>query len=128
MGYGAASGAGLGVVGDCDRQLADLSSRGIEPIVIDWWYVGAHALWIGGLALLLATYSYRSGMHRRSILQISDQTILKSRGDRVYAIGIMLVGLGICATSTGLGMRGIGCVLALVALVQVCLDIWRTYR
>lgn len=95
--------------------------------MINWWYVGANALWISGLALLLAMYSYRS-VAARPGAPAEHKTITARQAAYVYRIGVILVSLGLCATSETWVARGIWGGIALVVLIQLIAVVVRAHR
>lgn len=72
--------------------------------MIDWWYVGAHALWIMGLAAVLATFSYSRYLHTHE----AEPTRSGSGGSGVrlgLSVGALLVGTGALLTSASVVER-----------------------
>jgi hypothetical protein len=88
--------------------------------MINIWTIGAHALWILGLSILLATFSYRS--YARS-LQRAGAVSTSPAGHTIwYRVGWVVFGLGVAAVSPSWGGRASGAALALVLLVQMALN------
>ncbi len=66
--------------------------------MIDWWHVGAHTLWITGLAAVLATFSYNRYLRTHE----AEPTRSGSDGSGVrlaFSLGALLVGTGALLTS-----------------------------
>lgn len=88
--------------------------------MINIWTIGGHALWILGLSILLATFSYRS--YVRS-LQRAGAVSTSPAGHAIwYRVGGVVFGLGVAAVSPSWGARASGAALALVLLVQMALS------
>ncbi len=95
--------------------------------VIDWWYVGGHALWIMGLAAVLATFSYSRYLRTYE----AEATRSGSGGSGVrlaFSVGALLVGTGALLTSASVVER-LGWSLFIGAiLLQLVLLILRRWR
>lgn len=81
-----------------NRVLNTDATRVEKQGMIDWIAIASNSLWIAGLAVVLATVSYAywaAGQQQSSLTQVLQQRpFLRS----IY-IGLMLVGLGLAATS-----------------------------
>ena len=93
--------------------------------MIDWAWVGSNTLWILGLALLLATgsyHSYRASQRRAPARPGSAQldTGLSMR------LGLLLVCLGLCATSGYWLERGLWALISLGVVIEIVVSRRRT--
>lgn len=85
--------------------------------MIDWWNVAGHAVWIFGAAMLLARFSYRRYEKAEAKQLGSEQKPLTP--DRIYRLGLLLVSVGLGATSTSWMQRGIWALLAIISMVEL---------
>ncbi len=95
--------------------------------MIDWWHVGANAIWILGAALLLATFSTRR--YEAAIVKAratSDARFNQSRW--LYGIGLLLVSLGLCLASVARLDRILWGILALISLLVTSGMVWEGRR
>lgn len=65
--------------------------------MIDWWNVFSQVLWIGGFALLLATFSYRSYQSSYGLQETGPGWL--SRPAFFRRLGLLLVFAGLAMTS-----------------------------
>ncbi len=80
--------------------------------MIDWWGVAGNGLWILGLSLLLATFSYRSWA-RSEATRVPPPA--EAGASAFYNLGLVLFALGMLATSDAWWERaGWGAVLLLI--------------
>lgn len=87
--------------------------------MIDWWNVAGNAVWIFGAAVLLARFSYRryeAAEARRLGLSKRPPAL-----DRIYRYGLLLVSIGLGATTTSWIERLIWGSLALISIVELVL-------
>lgn len=63
---------------------------------IDWWLVGSSALWITGLAVLLAALSYHDWLAHETGRRLRDQFKTRSWGIP-FALGMTLFCTGLAA-------------------------------
>jgi hypothetical protein len=95
--------------------------------VINWLWVGVHALWIIGLAVLLATFSYRSvvAVHEKA----SPRRGLGGHKRRLFfRLGVLLLALSLCATSNSSFERGIWGILFLVTLFEPLIRVFPVWH
>ena len=85
--------------------------------MINWWDVGSAALWITGLAMLLAAYSY----HRYVVTQRSEYA-RQARGQNklgfVARLALLFSSLGLCAASDAWLERGMWGIIAFGVVLQ----------
>ncbi len=98
--------------------------------MINWWRIGSAALWIIGLAILLAAYSY----HRHDVAQQSAYA-RHGRGRYklgfVARLGLLFLSVGLGATSDSWLERGMWGIIALGVVLQfavACLHVRRNGR
>ena len=95
--------------------------------MIDWWKVGANAVWIMGLAVLWASYSYRRFMAahlRESYLQHSN----RASSEFFSRLGILLVCGGFYATSRSAFERRLWAALFLITVIEYISCVFRSRR
>ena len=95
--------------------------------MIDWWQVGANAVWILGAALLLATFS----MHRYEAAIVKARSTSNARFNQsqwMYGIGLLLVSLGLCLAGVTRLDRILWGILALISLLVTSLMVWEGWR
>ena len=93
--------------------------------MIDWPWVGSNTLWILGLALLLATgsyHSYRASQRRAPARPGSAQL----NTGLSFRLGLLLVCLGLCATSGHWLERGLWAVISLGVVIEIAVSRRRT--
>ena len=85
--------------------------------MINWWDVGSNALWIIGLAMLLAAYSY----HRYDVAQRSEYARHgwgQNKPGFVSRLGLLFLSVGLGATSDSWLARGMWGILAFGVVLQ----------
>lgn len=81
----------------------------------DWWQLGGQALWIVGLAMILATYSYHRFIQQQSPV---DQRLGVLRGGAKLWLGLgaLLTGTGAAVTSVSPVERWVWCLICCTLL------------
>jgi cell division protein FtsW (lipid II flippase) len=94
--------------------------------MIDPWSIIPHALWLLGLAILLATFSYRdwSGSHPRH----AAPPVAADRSRMWYLVGLLFFCLGMLATSGSTLERAGWAIVLLLVLAQLLLPSLRLAR
>lgn len=84
--------------------------------MIDWWSVITNSFWILGLAVLLAafSYSYWLGGQQGTTLR---QQLQRPAFLRVFAIALVLVGIGLAGTSQTIWETVLSIVLILSSVI-----------
>ena len=90
--------------------------------MIDWWNIFSQALWIVGLALLLATFSYNS--YRASQAPQETKQLQLVQPAFFGRLGLMLVSAGLAATSGTRIERVLWGVLLCGTLIEGARWIW----
>lgn len=85
--------------------------------MVEWWPVAASFLWILGLALLLATFSYRSCV--ASQRDIARKGSADDHATLLFRLGLLLFAVGLGATAENWIERLLWGVIALVALFEL---------
>lgn len=91
--------------------------------MIDWWQVGANAVWILGAALLLATFS----THRYEAAIVKARATSDARFNQsrwLYGLGLLLVSLGLCLAAVTRLDRILWGILALISLLVTSFMVW----
>ncbi len=83
--------------------------------MISWLSLAANMLWIAGLTLLLATFSYNRCMATRCKIGVAQPDPQRATG-LLLRIGLLLVSLGLAATSASWLERGIWLSIALLLI------------
>jgi hypothetical protein len=94
-------------------------------IMIDWWNLAGHAVWIFGASVLLARFSYRS--YEKSESRRLGLAWRPAKPDRIYRLGLLLVSIGLGAVSSSWLERGVWGLLAIMSVVDLILA-WRSPR
>lgn len=85
-------------------------------MMIDWWNVAGHAVWILGAAIVLARFSYRRyEAAEAKRLGLNRKT---TAPDRMYRVGLLLFCAGLGVTSTTWVERGLWTFLAIISIVE----------
>ena len=93
--------------------------------LIDWWLVGSSALWITGLAVLLAALSYHDWLTHETGRRLRDQFKTRSWGIP-FALGMTLFCTGLAAgRDTAWWGRALWGTLALSCLWQLITQLRR---
>lgn len=90
--------------------------------MIDWWSVISNSFWILGLAVLLAAFSYSywvAGQEETTLRQQLEKPVFL----RVFAIALVLVGVGLAGTSQTIWETALSVVLIISSVV-----FWVTLR
>src|SRR4051794_27065829 len=84
-------------------------------VMIDWWEIGTNALWILGLAILLASFSYRSYAVslRRSGVPLAPGRLSTGFFAR---LGLLLITAGLGLTSSSLLQQVLWGIIGMVTL------------
>lgn len=69
--------------------------------MINWLSVAANSFWIAGLAVIVAGFSYHQWLAGQRAHPLSRQLSTPSF-QRVMISGLLLIGIGLAGTSTGL--------------------------
>lgn len=83
--------------------------------IIPWLSLAANILWIAGLTLVLATFSYNRCMATRCKIGLARPNPQPATGP-LLPIGLLLVSLGLAATSASWLERGIWLSIALLLI------------
>jgi hypothetical protein len=94
-------------------------------IMIDWWNLAGHALWIFGASVLLARFSYRS--YEKSEARRLGLAWRPAKPDRAYRLGLLLVSVGLGAVSSSWIERGVWGLLAIMCIADLTMA-WRFPR
>ena len=85
--------------------------------MINWWWVVSNTLWISGLALLLAAWSYRRCRVSRRGAPGRSEMVRLNLGD-FFRLGLLLFCVGLFATSGSWWEKILWGSLALVILLK----------
>lgn len=85
--------------------------------MINWLSLVASVLWIGGLSLLLAVFSYHTWLAGEQKRRWRDQLAEKSF-TRIAWLSILLIGVGLAVSSRQTWERWLWLILSLAALSQ----------
>ena len=98
----------------------------MNTTTISWGDMGLHALWIVGLAMLLAVFSYRRYALTQQTAADGGRDLAKPHFFARF--GLILVMLGFLAISDSWIEQGIWGVLLLVAIVEPMMNFFRRRR
>ncbi|MBP8057613.1 MAG: hypothetical protein KA314_17420 [Chloroflexi bacterium] len=98
----------------------------IISAVIDWMSLLFHIVWIGGLAIILAAFSYHQWQANQKNLPLRAQ-LNTTPFIRLLWLGLTLITLGLVGTSNTLWEAIIWIILLLISLLNL-LKKWRPVR
>jgi len=84
--------------------------------MIDWWSVVTNSFWIFGLAVLLAAFSYFYWLGGQENTPLRQQ-LGKPSFLRVFAIALVLVGIGLAGTSQTIWETALSVILIISSVV-----------
>ena len=91
--------------------------------MIDWFSVGANALWISGAAVIVATFSYANWMaHVRD--QRARLLLVTAAVQISFTIGLLLISVGLFFASHGWLEQVLWALLSILFLWQLWI-LWR---
>jgi hypothetical protein len=94
--------------------------------IIDPWSIAPHALWLLGLAIILATFSYRDWLGSRH--RHAAAPAVAGQGRPWYLVGLLFFCLGMLATSRSTLERAGWAIVLLLVLAQLLLPSLRLAR